>query len=85
MLSARDGDVLFKASQFLGLTGGLVLAVTAATPAFALDNIRPVGPALDNIRPVRPSLDNIRPVKPGLDNIRPVGPSLDNIRPVLPA
>jgi hypothetical protein len=66
---------MFKASKVLGITTVLAMAVTAATPAFAMDNIRPVRPSMDNIRPVGPSMDNIRPVRPSMDNIRPVRPS----------
>jgi len=55
---------MFKASKVLGITTGLAMAVAAATPAFALEQIRPVGPSLEQIRPVRPSLEQIRPVRP---------------------
>lgn len=80
-----DGDVMFNATKFLGLTAGMVMAVAAATPALALDQIRPFGPsALDQIRPFNPSLDQIRPFKPQLDQIRPFRPSLDQIRPFRP-
>ena len=46
---------MYKASKFLGITTVLAMAVTAATPAFAFDNIRPVKPSFDNIRPVKPA------------------------------
>jgi len=47
---------MFKATKVLGFTAAIAMAVTAAAPAFAMDNIRPVKPQMDNIRPVRPSM-----------------------------
>ena len=55
---------MFKTTKFLGSTAVVAMAVAAASPAFALDNIRPISPSLENIRPVRPGLEQIRPVRP---------------------
>jgi len=66
---------MFKASKVLGFTAAIAMAATAAAPAFAYENIRPVKPAYENIRPVKPAYENIRPVKPGYENIRPVKPA----------
>lgn len=85
VFSARDGDVMFKASKVLGFTAAFAMAAMAAVPAFAFDTIRPVRPSFDTIRPVSPAFDTIRPVKPAFDTIRPVKPAFDTIRPVKPA
>lgn len=85
MPSERDGDVMFKATKILTITAGLAMGVAVATPALALDQIRPIRPSLDQIRPISPSLDQIRPIGPSLDQIRPIRPSLDQIRPIKPA
>ena len=46
---------MFKATKILTLTAGLAMGVAAATPVFALEQIRPIGPSLEQIRPIRPS------------------------------
>ena len=46
---------MFKATKILTISAALAMGVAEATPAFALENIRPVRPSLENIRPVRPN------------------------------
>jgi len=55
---------MFKATKILTIAAGLAMGVAAATPALALEQIRPIGPSLEQIRPIRPSLEQIRPIRP---------------------
>ena len=66
---------MFKATKILTIATGLAMGVAAATPAFALEQIRPIRPSLEQIRPIGPSLEQIRPIRPSLEQIRPIRPS----------
>ena len=84
VFSARDGDVMFKATKVLGFTAAIAMAATAAAPAFAYETIRPLKPAYETIRPLTPSYETIRPLKPSYETIRPLKPAYETIRPLKP-